>query len=179
MTMDDETHAALQELRNLLAREIPNGDPAAIVKRALLAHVREVRKQKRSATDRPRPPKPTQEGSRDIPAHVARAVWERDGERCTYVTKDRRCSETRYLELHHVRPFGHQGPPTVENIAVLCRAHNVYESELVYGPFQKPAAVSERRANYAVWGESAPSQDGNARAAPKNRSAVAQERMDQ
>jgi hypothetical protein len=153
MTMDDETHEALRDLQNLLAREIPGGDPAAIVKRALLAYVRDVRKQKRSATDHPRPPMGPREGSRGIPADVARAVWMRDGERCAFVSKDgRRCSETRYLELHHIHPYGHQGPATVRNIAVRCRAHNAYESELVFGPYQGPAA-GRRGEKTAVSGE--------------------------
>jgi 5-methylcytosine-specific restriction endonuclease McrA len=159
MTMDEETHDALRQLQDLLATEVPSGDPAAVVKRALLAHLREVRKKKRSATDNPRPSKGTREGSRDIPAHVARAVWERDGERCAFVAKDGRlCCETRYLQLHHIHPYGYQGPSTVENISVRCRAHNLYESELVYGTFQKPSMARERRENHAV--------SGRARAVP-------------
>jgi hypothetical protein len=150
MTMDEEAHDALRQLQDLLAREVPSGDPAAIVKAALVAYVHEVEKKKRAATDRPRPPQSTQEGSRDIPAHVARAVWERDGNRCAFVGTVGRCKETRYLELHHRRPYGHQGPPTVENISIRCRTHNVYESELTYGPFRNPSAVREQGEKYVV-----------------------------
>jgi hypothetical protein len=34
------------------------------------------------------------------------------------------------------------GAPTEENIELRCRAHNVYESELLFGPFD-PAVVRE------------------------------------
>ena len=100
-----------------------------------------------------RPPKGAGEGSRNVPAHVARAVWRRDGERCAFVAKGgRRCGESRYLQLHHIHPYGYDGPATVENISVRCRAHNLYESELVYGPFQKASTIRERREDYGVSG---------------------------
>ena len=50
-----------------------------------------------------------------------------------------RCRERRYLEWHHRQPFGYQGPATVDNISLRCRAHNVYESELVFGRFTASA----------------------------------------
>jgi hypothetical protein len=40
-----------------------------------------------------------------IPAPVRRAVWKRDGGRCTYVDcSGQRCCETSYVELHHEQP---------------------------------------------------------------------------
>ena len=61
----------------------------------------------------------------------------------------------------HVQPFGHQGPATVDNISLRCRAHNVYESELVFGRFD-PSVVRERTENYAVSREIAPFRNGGA-----------------
>ena len=43
-------------------------------------------------------------------------------------------------------PFGHQGEATVENISLRCRAHNVYESEITFGPW----VARESSENYAV-----------------------------
>jgi hypothetical protein len=94
-------------------------------------------------------------GSRDIPAHVRRAVWRRDDGRCAFEGRSGRCSERTFLEWHHVRPHGHHGPATVENISLRCRAHNVYESELVFGRFD-PSVVRETPENYAVSGEITP-----------------------
>jgi len=77
----------------------------------------------------------------------------RDEDRCAFVGRKGRCTETTFLELHHVRPFGHQGPATVENIALLCRAHNAYEAEAVFGPF-RASVVPEQKS--AVLGQISP-----------------------
>ena len=146
-------------MQDLLCREIPDGDPAAIFERALDLLARDVEKKKLAAATKPRPPRGTSDGSRDVPAHVRRAVWRRDGGRCAFKGKTGRCAERRFLEWHHVQPFGHQGPPTVDNISLRCRAHNVYESELVFGPFD-PSIVRESRENYAISREIEPFRNG-------------------
>ena len=129
-----------------------DGDPAVIFDRALDALLHEVEKKKRAATAAPRRAKASKEGSRHIPAHVTRVVCKRDGERCAYEGSAGRCKESRFLELHHVRPYGHQGPATVENISVRCRAHNVYESEQVFGRYEA-GVVRETAEKYAISGE--------------------------
>jgi hypothetical protein len=37
------------------------------------------------------------------------------------------------VEFHHDEPHGIGGEATVENIKLLCRAHNAFESERFYG----------------------------------------------
>jgi len=154
-TVSQGTHDRLRRLQELMRREIPDGDPAAIFDRALVVLLREVEKKKMKATTRPGPPRGTKAGSRAIPTAVARAVWKRDESRCAFLGRSGRCTQRSYLELHHVMPYGHQGPATFENISLRCRAHNVYESELVFGPFA-PDSVRESRENYAVSGEFPP-----------------------
>jgi len=148
-TVSKETHDELRHVQNLLCREIPDGDPAAIFERALHLLVHDIEKKKLGATTKGRPPRGSKSGSRDIPAHVRRTVWKRDGGRCAFNGTSGRCTERRYLEWHHVQPFGHQGPPTVENISLRCRAHNVYESELVFGRFD-PSVLREPSEIYVV-----------------------------
>jgi hypothetical protein len=154
-TVSKATHDKLRRVQDLLRREIRDGDPAVIFDRALTLLLREVEKKKLAAATRPRPPQGTREGSRDIPAHVRRAVWRRDEGRCAFEGRSGRCTERAFLEWHHVRPHGHQGPATVENISLRCRAHNVYESELVFGRFD-PSVVRETSENYAVSEEITP-----------------------
>jgi len=148
-TVSKETHDKLRQVQDLLCREVPGGDPAVIFDRALDVLLREVEKKKMAASARPRPQRLTKDGSRGIPAHIRRTVWKRDAGRCAFEGRRGRCTETRYLEWHHVLPYGHQGPPTVDNISLRCRAHDVYESELVFGPFD-PEVVREAPENYAV-----------------------------
>jgi hypothetical protein len=57
----------------------------------------------------PREPAPRQRG-RYVPAAERREVFTRDEARCTFTDEQgRRCCETRYLELHHLKPFAHGG----------------------------------------------------------------------
>src|SRR6478752_5237272 len=54
---------------------------------------------------------------RHCPAAVARAVFQRDGQQCSYVSPNgRRCSARRCLELDHVHPWGVGGESTIENL---------------------------------------------------------------
>ena len=69
-----------------------------------------------------------------MPVHVSRAVWERDSFQCTFVDEHgHRCSEKRYITLEHKQPFARGGPPTVDNLALLCKAHNAYRAREVFG----------------------------------------------
>jgi hypothetical protein len=73
--------------------------------------------------------------SRAVPASVRRAVWMRDAGRCAFVAANgQRCTERAFLELHHQEPFALGGEATVENVALRCRAHHAYETELAFGP---------------------------------------------
>jgi hypothetical protein len=166
-TVSKETHDKLRRVQDLLCREIPDGDPAAIFERALDLLVHEVEKKKLAATTKPRPPCGSRSGSRDIPAHVRRAVWRRDEGRCAFAGRSGRCTARRFLEWHHVQPFGHQGPATVDNISLRCRAHNVYESERVFGRFD-PSVAREAAEIYIVSLEFAPFRNGAAQPGPRS-----------
>ena len=64
-----------------------------------------------------------------MPAAVhARRSWLRDGGRCAFVGTEGRCTETGFLEFHHLQPFADRGPTTAENLSLRCRAHNLHES---------------------------------------------------
>jgi hypothetical protein len=149
-TIGEETHRKLRRVQTLLRREIPDGDPSAIFDRALALLLASVEKAKLGATSNPRSrpsirsgtDEPVSRPSRHVPSEVKRAVSKRDGDQCAYVSPDgRRCAQHAYLEFHHVRPFAHEGPTTVENISLRCRRHNQYEAELIFG---RPQASSAR-----------------------------------
>lgn len=114
----------------------PSGDAAAIVARALELLRAEAEKKAFSTTSRPKPPQAAAAGSRDIPAHVQRAVWHRDQGQCAFEGRGRRCDERSFLEFHHVTPWAVGGPTTHENIALRCRAHNAHEAAVYFGPIR-------------------------------------------
>lgn len=86
------------------------------------------------------------EGTRYIPAEVKRAVWKRDDGRCAFRSGSRQCTETSFLEFHHVEPYAAGGTATVENIELRCRAHNRYEAVLFFG--EHDHAVREGAARF-------------------------------
>ena len=137
----------LEHARDLLSHQIPSGDLAEVFERALDALIPKLEKAKFAATTRPRPARATR-SARTIPAHVRRAVQQRDQGRCTFVSEDgHRCSATRFLEFDHVDPVARGGQATVEGIRLRCRAHNQYEAERTFGAgFMRERREQVRRA---------------------------------
>jgi hypothetical protein len=79
--------------------------------------------------------------SRYIPRPVRRAVAERDGFRCAYVSSDgRRCEATSGLEYHHRLAYARGGQATVEQIELRCRGHNDLQARLDFGEAHMAAA---------------------------------------
>ena len=53
-----------------------------------------------------------------------------------------------YLEYHHGPvPYAHDGPGTVDNVQLHCRAHNLYEGKRIFGAYL-PREVREARVLY-------------------------------
>jgi len=101
--------------------------------------------------------------SPDAPAHLRdrsgvkpiapgrfREVWKRDQGRCAYVSPaGRRCESRWMLEFDHVHEFARGGEATVDNVRLLCRAHNQYLAECTFGAEfvrQKRDAAEQRAA---------------------------------
>lgn len=135
-TASAETVAKLRYAQDLLRHAIPTGDAAEVFDRALAALLKELERQKFAATDRPRVSRGASDASRDVPAAVKRAVWRRDGGQCAFVGSGGRCEARGFLEFHHVSPYAAGGGATAENIALRCRAHNQYESEVFFSPIR-------------------------------------------
>ena len=133
VAIDEETHDALRYAQDLLSHELPAGDVAAVLKMALEALIPELEKRRFAATDQPRAGKPSQ-SSRHIPAHVRRAVWKRDGGRCTFVSEDgHRCEERKFIQFDHELEVARGGEALASNIRLLCHAHNQLEAERTFG----------------------------------------------
>jgi 5-methylcytosine-specific restriction endonuclease McrA len=78
---------------------------------------------------------------------VKRAVRERDGDQCAFVGESgQRCSSRTRLEFDHVEPVSCGGAATVENLRLLCRAHNQYAAEREFGAeFMEQKRAAARR----------------------------------
>ena len=134
-TVTSETYEKFRRAQDLLRHRVPNGDPAAILDRALTALLDTLQKERLAETRRPRAVRPTKKLSRHVPAAVRRDIWARDEGRCKFEGPAGRCRETGFLEIHHVVPYASGGPTTVENLELRCAAHNRYEAEQHFGLF--------------------------------------------
>jgi hypothetical protein len=146
-TAPEATWRKLQQAQELLRHQVPHGDLAEVIDRALGALLEQLTRRRFAAVTHPRSTEPGAFGGRGIsgespvtsgrhiPAEVRRTVWMRDGGSCGFVGTDgRRCGDRTFVEFHHLRPFAVGGPPTTENIALRCRSHNGHEAELYFGP---------------------------------------------
>jgi hypothetical protein len=60
-----------------------------------------------------------------IPAELNHAIHRRDKGQCTYRTSQGvRCSQKRWLEVHHIKPLALGGQNTLENLKLVCRGHH-------------------------------------------------------
>lgn len=139
-TASAATYDKLRRAQELLRHRMPHGEVADVIDEALDLLVRDLERRKIAATDRPRPAAAgLQRGasSRHIPAEVRRAVWQRDQGCCAFVSPGgTRCRERGPLEFDHIHPHGDGGDATVDNVRLLCRAHNRYEAQQFFGVWQ-------------------------------------------
>ena len=83
---------------------------------------------------------------RRIRQAVRRQVAERDAERCCHVGPDgRRCEARAFLQLHHKRPWALGGTDSVDNLQLLCGAHNRLMAELELGADRVAHAIERCR----------------------------------
>jgi 5-methylcytosine-specific restriction endonuclease McrA len=139
----------LEEARNLLQHQVPDRDVARVHELSMEAFVEQLRKRRRAETSRQeraveRSAPARVPGTRDasargrtnryVPAGIRRAVWRRDEGRCTFEdASGRRCDERAGLEIHHEHAFALGGSTTLENLRLLCRAHNGLLAERDFG----------------------------------------------
>src|SRR5215470_10166347 len=133
LSMGRSLRDKLRRAQELLGHRVPAGDLAAVLEQALDLLIKHEEKKKFAATDRPTKPRQTQ-SPRGISAHVKRAVAERDGERCTFVSDSgHRCEAQSAIEYDHIVPVTRGGRATVDNLRLRCRAHNHYAAERAFG----------------------------------------------
>jgi len=125
LTVDQETQDLMGDVEDLLGPDVPPGDMAAVLKFALRTAKEKLLQRKCAQTEQPRRGRHSKADSRHIPAHVRRAVWQRDGGQCAFVSDTgHRCEERKDVQFDHIDPYAQGGEATVGGIRLLCRAHN-------------------------------------------------------
>jgi hypothetical protein len=125
----------LERLQALLRSRIPDGNLALVLEEAVTEALERREARRFGRTRRPRTDEaPKDDGSRYLSAALRRAVDGRDDRRCCFIDeRGRRCPERHRLEYHHRNPFGRGGASTLDNICLMCHAHNQYLADLDYG----------------------------------------------
>ncbi|MEQ9536626.1 MAG: hypothetical protein RIU46_07780, partial [Deltaproteobacteria bacterium] len=126
----------------------PGTDIGEIFEAALSLYVEKLERRKNGKTSRPRsrPAEDAPAGAAYVPAATRRAVVERDGAQCTYVSPDgRRCSERSNLEFDHVGGRALGARSVVGELRLLCRAHNLHAAREVLGHALIDRRIHERR----------------------------------
>jgi hypothetical protein len=180
VTIGEDTHKKLRYAQALLGHQVPSGDLAQVLDRAFDALIGQLERRKFAATTRPRShPRRPSANARHIPAEVKRAVWERDGGRCTFVTETgQRCPARSRLEFDHTQEVARGGRATVAEIRLRCRAHNQYQAECTFGTaFMRHKREEARRAAAATRARAAlgPQVDDDAHAAADAREQARQD----
>jgi len=147
-TLNEIAHAKLRYAQALLSHAVPSGELADVFERALDALIPALETKKFRARRSGRAVKATVASAdpRHIPAHIQRAVWDRDHGRCSFVSANGvRCGADKLLEYDHIVPVAHGGQSTAGNIRLRCHAHNQYEAERIFGANHMAAKREERQ----------------------------------
>jgi hypothetical protein len=129
-TADRALMEKLEKLKNLLGHKLGDQKYASLIEELADLALKKLE------------PKPTPtlglekvvSETRYIPVKVKRAVWTRDQGRCTYAgSEGKRCESKHALQYEHVLPFARGGKSTVENLKLLCLAHNQLAAIQAYG----------------------------------------------
>jgi hypothetical protein len=140
VTLPATARDKLRRLQDLLAHAVPNGDVAEVIERSFDAHLEKLERQKFGIGAKKRGA-PT---VRSIPAQIRKAVYDRDGGQCAHVYADgRRCPNKAKLEFDHIIPVAKGGKTTIDNLRLLCRAHNQHAADQAFGQ----AFMDRKRAN--------------------------------
>ena len=116
---------------------VPDGDLGAILEQVVTEKLQRLEARRFARTRAPRKTlsqSQTSPTTRQIPAAVKRAVFERDAGQCRYQDEQgRRCTARQGLEFHHRLPFGHGGDHSVANVSLVCRCRHGTLAEVDYG----------------------------------------------
>jgi hypothetical protein len=149
-TASDELRKKLERAQDLMRHANAEGDLAVVVERAVDLLLDKLEKQRLGKSSRPAKspsrdsPEPSEVTS--VSRATRRAVFERDGERCTFTDAEgHRCPATTWLELDHVIPRARGGTSEARNLRVRCRAHNLLYAEQTFGKEHVGRKICERR----------------------------------
>jgi hypothetical protein len=159
LTVSKDFLAKLEAARDALSHSRPDAATQEILEAGLDLILREADRRKGLVAKPRKAPPPSSADTEQVPAHVRREVWERDGGRCQWpMAGGGLCGSTHRLELDHVVPRARGGASTAANLRVLCRPHNRHAARLALGDavMDRFAGRTARRPAYTTGFRSTP-----------------------
>ncbi|MEK2646179.1 HNH endonuclease [Bdellovibrio sp. BCCA] len=138
--LDQENQKLLQEFKELFAHELSDTSSLSVLQLLLKKTLKEKKQklglvsvQKHNAR-LPSAPKVAPLRSA-ISIHVKRAVWRRAQGCCEHVDSNskQRCLSKYALQTDHIKPVALGGDNSIQNLALLCRAHNSRRAVKTFG----------------------------------------------
>ncbi len=135
VTMTRATREKIRRAQELLGHTVAPEAIADVLDRALDQLIVALEKRKHGLHRKPRGVRAKiSHRARHISADVRAAVYKRDGGVCTFVGDGgQRCACRHALEYDHIVAIADGGESTVENLRLLCPAHNQLEAERRFG----------------------------------------------
>jgi 5-methylcytosine-specific restriction endonuclease McrA len=139
VTLDAALKDDIETLRALLSHKLPDGNLRDVLREAVRCGIEKHGKRRGAVAPvrsgrSPESVRTRADWTRYVPASVRRQVWARDGGQCTFVGEDGRRCECRWqLQFDHVDSAALGGPPTVENLRLRCRRHNLFHAQQIFG----------------------------------------------
>ncbi|BDG02189.1 HNH endonuclease [Anaeromyxobacter oryzae] len=132
LTVSDRFLRKLQAAKDALSHARPGATEEELLEAGLDLLLEKAAKRKGLVAKPRKTPRPAK--SDHIPAHVKRAVMERDGGRCQFrLPSGEICGSTHQLEFDHIEPVALGGASTVDNVRIACRRHNIISARRVFG----------------------------------------------
>ncbi len=135
VTMSRATREKIRRAQELLGHTVAPEAIADVLDRALDQLIVALEKRKHGLHRKPRGVRAkVSPRARHISVDVRAEVYKRDGGSCTFVgDAGQRCLSRHALEYDHIVPVADGGASTVENLQLLCPAHNQLEAERRFG----------------------------------------------
>lgn len=149
--LDSAQQGLLRDFKNLYAHELPDGSNHSVLMYLLEKAVQHKKKKLGLSTSKaqaeqesskafnaPLPSPPPVATRRSIKVSIKKKLWQRAGACCEYrdFKTSQRCSSTFALEVDHLRPVALGGSDNIENLRLLCQAHNSRRSIKTFGVFR-------------------------------------------
>jgi hypothetical protein len=144
VVLDEELKSLIAEFRELSCDSNPNN--MVLLKKVFTTAIKQLKKSEKASPEKLEETTNNKD-SRYIPEKMKRIIYKRAHAQCEYADQKtkRRCTARHYLEVDHIIPHALGGETTLDNLQLLCRAHNQFRARQIYGK-EKMAQFQARAA---------------------------------